>query len=670
VDIEQLLKKKLESNREEERVQAVRELAGFGSDVAIALLYQAMGDSSWRVRKEAADAFLSFPRSGELAGDIVELLHSQDNAGLRNTAVNILIHLGVQSLPVLLDEVNCIDHDVRKFVLDILGDIGDSSSSTAMIVAMSDTDRNVQAAAAENLGKIGAADAVPALLDAMVDADLLMQFTILESLGKIGKPIPIEKILPYNDNPLLRKALFECIGRANVEEGIPLLVQGLSDKMGNVSEAAVLSLAALCFNQRKSVADTLLANSEAAQALVGLTHSSNIAVVRAAIKLLPFTGDASSADRLLAIIENEEVRQESASALVLMGRSAVYSMFSQWATANDRTRLYLSYLAGETGCVEAVPMLLSELSSDDVSLRMSCAQALGRLNEIAAVPFLVDMLQSSVPELRGTAQDALAALIHAYPEKIIEVLSPLVEDDDSAIRAAVISVLGRIDYKKIAHLVTLALKDESASVRRAAISALGSNPAKEHLDVLMLALTDEDAEVRRGGAEAIGMIKNPQAVDALALALFDEDIWVRASVIRSLGKIRVKRSVLLIKEALGDPIGLVCIAALEALAEIDPEEAFPLLVASLYHEDEEVVIAALQQLVGSGRRDWLASMSDVLINHQHWEVRLNYARALESLGEHGFRKALEDRLVVEGEEMVRQQLELTLNHSKGLGGVE
>ncbi|WP_432823559.1 HEAT repeat domain-containing protein [Trichloromonas sp.] len=669
MDIEELLKKRLESHKEEERVQAVREFASFGSDLIISLLYQAMGDSSWRVRKEAAETFLSLPRAGELAGDIVELLHSQDNAGLRNIAVDILVQLNRQAVPVLLEELQSIDHDVRKFVLDILGDIGDTASTAAMIAAMSDDDRNVRAAAAENLGKIGAVDAVSALLDAMSDADLLMRFTILEALGKIGKAIPIDKILPYKEDPLLRQALFECIGRANIEDGIPLLVEGLSDRMRNVREAAALSLAPLSLAQPERVSDLLRTDDATAPALTDLLHAGSLAVVRAALKLIPLTANLCSAPPLLAMLDDEELQQEVASALIALGRPAIVSLLDKWSASDHRTCAYISYLAGETGCTEAVPALLSGLSSEDLTLRMSCAQALGRLNEVAAVPCLVEMLQGAAPETMTVAQNSLIALASAWPDEIVAALSPLVEDEDAEIRAAAIGVLGRINYKSIENFLDLALKDESSMVRRAAVNALGSNPADEHLDVLMLALTDEDSEVRRGGAEALGTIKKPQSVDALALALFDEDLWVRATVIRSLGKIKAKRSVSLIKEALGDPIGLVCIAALEALAELDPEAAFPLLIASLYHDDQEVVDAALQQLVATGRRDWLASMTDVLLNHDHWEVRLNYARALESLDYPGYLQVIEDRLVVEGEALVRQQLEAMLNSHKSQGGL-
>lgn len=140
--------------QEEERLQALKSLARSEGGPDPQLLYQALGDQSWRIRKEAAEIFLSLPRAGDLAGEVIELLHSQDNAGLRNTAVEILVSLGRRATPFLLEELTCSDHDVRKFVLDILGEIRDPESVLAMVGALCDPDGNVRAAAAENLGKI------------------------------------------------------------------------------------------------------------------------------------------------------------------------------------------------------------------------------------------------------------------------------------------------------------------------------------------------------------------------------------------------------------------------------------------------------------------------------------------------------------------------------------
>ena len=668
MDIAELLGKKLESGDEEERIQTVRELAGFGMHLPMALLYRAMGDTNWRVRKEASETFLGLPRAGELAGDIVELLHAQDNAGLRNVGVDILVRLGARALPVLHEELACSDSDVRKFVLDILGEIGEPASLAVMTAALVDGDRNVRAAAAENLGKLRHAEALAPLLEAMEESDLLMRFTILEALGRIGLPIPLERIGRYADDPLLRKALFDCLGQIDMAVGASLLASGLNDRMRNVRETAVLSLGTLHRNHPQAVAEALAHEPEAAdEALAECLDSPRMSVVRAALRLVPLVSARHCLDRLLPWLADEELGREAAGAILALGRPAVVSLLRDWSKQPERMQAYLCYLAAETGAEEAIGPLLGALESDNQELVLAAAHALGRLKVVAALSALTRILREGDAEPRRVAQEALGSLAEAYPEELLAVLSPLMEDPAAETRMAAIAVLGKGNFRIIRPMVFLALKDDSSEVRRSAVAALGSNPDIEQLDALILALTDEEADVRRVGAEVLGRLHDRRAVDALALALHDEDPWVRTTVVRAIGHIGTDRAGTLIREAWGDPVGLVCIAALEAWFAFDPDGAFPQLIASLYHDDEEVVGAALALLVTTGRQDWLPAMAEVLINHSHWEVRLRFAQALEQLKGSGCRELVENRLLVEGEDLVRVQLEKTL---ETLGGVD
>jgi HEAT repeat protein len=213
VENEKKIRALLDSAQEEERLQGLKELGRCSSGDSAPAIIRALGDESWRVRKEAAELFISLPGGDALTGEIIELLHSEDNAGLRNTAVEILVRLGHLAIPLLLEELSCSDHDVRKFVLDILGEIGDESIVPSMLRALSDPDDNVRAAAAENLGRIGSVESVPALIAALGHSDLWFRFTVLEALGEIGAPVPMDSLLRYKDDRLLRKALFDCLGR-------------------------------------------------------------------------------------------------------------------------------------------------------------------------------------------------------------------------------------------------------------------------------------------------------------------------------------------------------------------------------------------------------------------------------------------------------------------------
>lgn len=646
----------LQSPQEEERLQGLKALGRSGIENELGLVCQALGDESWRVRKEAVQLFLETPRAGELAGEVIELLHAQDNAGLRNAAVEILVRLGSQAVPFLLEELSCSDHDVRKFVLDILGDIEDESCIQSMLPALSDPDENVRAAAAENLGKLRAAEAVPVLLDAMDQADLWLRFTILEALARIGQTVPVSRLLAFAGERLLRKALFDCLGRIGGIDAVPSLIRGLTDEMRNVREAAIVALDRIAASLPAAIDKELsrLAGTPAAEAVAAALESSDPAISRAAVRLLRGTGDGRFARRLLALFENELLREEAAGALIAMGPSSVCTLTELWPAADGRTRAYLAYLFGEARCVEGLDLLRAGLAGDDLELQLVCAQALGKLGEAAAVAPLAETLGAAPDEVREVAMQALCRLSSGHPQEVLQRLRPLLADDDAELRMHVVTILGQMERPEVEGCLAFALKDESPLVRRAAVRACEGRSGEQQLPTLMLALTDEDAEVRRLAAESLGTTTNRQAIAPLELALQDEDIWVRAAAVRALGRLGGADVFSPIGRALQDPVGLVAIAALETLAGLDPDRACPAMVQALRHTDEEVVNAALNLLAASGRRDWLPAATEPLLHHRHWEVRNTFVRTLVSLEGAACRSLLEARLLLEGEELVRQ----------------
>jgi HEAT repeat protein len=649
----------LHSAQEEERLQGLKALRCSGMENDPGLVCQALGDESWRVRKEAVSLFLESPQAAALAGEVIELLHAQENAGLRNAAVDILVRLGYQAVPLLLEELSCSDHDVRKFVLDILGDIGDVTCVPSLLPALSDPDENVRAAAAENLGKLRAAEAVPMLLEAMNQADLWMRFTILEALARIGQAVPVARLLVFADEKLLRKALFDCLGRIGGMDAVPALIRGLTDEMRNAREAALVALDRIAESSPGALDEALsaLAGTAAAEAVAASLESSDPTLVRAAVRTLHGMRDARFASRLLAVFENELLRNEAAAALIAMGHPAACSLLEQWPAADGRMRAYLAYIFGESRCVEAFAQLRAGLNAGDPELQLVCAQALGKLGVEAAIAPLVETLCLTNDEVRQAAMQALCRLTDTHPQEVLPRLLHLLADDDAELRMQVVTILGQMDSSEVEGPLAFAMKDESPLVRRAAVRACERHTGEKQLSTLMLALTDEDAEVRRLAVESLGLTGNRQAIPPLELALQDEDIWVRAAAVRSLGRLGGEDVFPLIGRALQDPVGLVAIAALEALNELDAVRACPAMVHSLHHPDEEVINAALHQLAASGQRGWLPAAIEPLLNHRHWEVRSTFVRTLASLQGAACRPLLEARLLIEGEELVRQLIQ-------------
>lgn len=658
MDTRQELENLLLNSDEEVRLQGLKGLARLGIGDSLPALYRALGDAGWRVRKEAVEIFLGLPAAASVCGEICELLHSQDNAGQRNAAVEILTRIGRAAVPDLLEEVACADHDVRKFALDILGEIGDPAAAEAMIRALADEDGNVRAAAAENLGKLRVPEATPALLESLERADLLLRFTILEALGQIGVSVPVARLLPLGSDRLVRKALFDCLGRVGGLEAIPELVQGLLDDMGNVREAAALALGRIAAGSDGEFRSQLreLAGAAHADALVELLASPREEVRRAALVLLGGCGGERHARHLLALSQDVELRDTAVQALVSMGQAATCSLTELWPEADGPSRTCLAYVIGASGCAAGSDLLIEGLSSHDPDLRLMSARSLGLLGAGAALDPLIAALRDASDELRDVATQALCRLAPACATAVTA-LRPLLEEGDSGLRAAAVTIIGGCVGPEVGGILHFALKDEAATVRRAAVRTIEMRPGAEQVASLMLALTDEDADVRRLAAEALGGSGEPGAVGALELALEDVDIWVRAAAVRALGRIGGDKALQLVEAALDDAVGLVAIAALETLGSFDPAGLQVRAAGALAHDDEEVVNAAIHLLAGSGSRDWLEGRAEGLLNHRHWEVRLNAARAMAALLGPACAGLLESRLLVEGEDLVRQELQ-------------
>ncbi len=650
----------LTSADEELRLDGLRRLSAGGAESDLDLLFNAFGDPSWRVRKAATDLFLSLPSSRQLVERIIDLLHAGDNAGLRNAAVDMLVRMGSDAVPMLLAQAQSPDHDVRKFIVDILGEIADLRAIPVLLAALGDEDGNVRAAAAENLGKLQSAEAVPALLDAMRYPDILLRFAILEALGRIGKTIPLASLLPFRDEKLLRKALIECLSKVGDVTAAEELLAGLTDPMRNVRDASLLGIVALAdrypheirefFSQRNfsATADSILAYLDPQQ-----DNGKRLA----AIRILGWLAEPRAVKPLLELLSEESLQHDVLFALVHIGTVHPQRLIDVWQQSSDLERAYLAWVFGEAGCHAATPLLSEALGRSDARLTQMAAHTLGRVGDASELPALAACLQHDDADVRDAAVQALGILGQRFPAELLSALEPCFSNASSIQRSAAVAVLGRFsDQHMVAQRLAMALKDPSTEVRRAALRALTAEAANDHWLAIQLALTDEDAEVRRIAAEVLGTCGSLEALDSLRLALCDEDLWVRVAAVRSIGRLGGAAECRMIAERLTDPVGLVCIAAMETLAELLGEGACPEFLKACSYADDDVVNVALNLLGRYGDRVWFQSRGADLLNHSSQLVRSHGAYLLTIKLGRDAAPLLEQRLSGEQDQTVVQQL--------------
>ena len=658
------LRERLASLDEEMRRSAVAGLAGYPPEQIKELLFVAMGDESWRIRKEALDTLFSGDISDELIDDMVGLLSSSDNAGLRNAACEALEKLGVKSLPALCRAIGDADHDVRKFVVDIMGNIGDASVVPLLIKSLRDEDQNVSAAAAENLGKIADPRAVNELVAVLDRQNIPLCYTVLEALSRIGKPVPLPEVIALASEPLLKKPVIDCLGAVGDIDAIPLLIEGLREKARHVRSAAVTALIRIRSGVPASVAAEhvdpqlrSLASTPLVTELIDWLGESDKNLSEAMAQLLGLIGDPSAALLLLEGCRNESLRRACLQAFRAIGRNGVAALMDAYSAADDEHRCYIAYLCGELGAKESAGTLVMGMHDANHVLRRVATIAAGNIGDKALISELEGLLADEEMDVRVSAVESLGRLA-AYDEQAVFAIATRLSKADLAERRRSSATLFAAlrDTDRLARLI----KDEDSGVRKAAIFALAELRASSSVNHLVMALVDEEPDVRMSAAGALGALGGEQAVQSLLVALKDQNQWVKCAALRSLGALHVAEAEPYIVELIDQSEGLVLIAALRTLQEINSDRAIQLARQALEHSDKEVVKAAVE-ILSLTDEVWLDDYRDRLLCHDHWDIRSLFIKAF---AEHRGKLAipfLQEALNRETDDLVKRQILDTLD---------
>ncbi len=304
---------------EEVRREAVVSLRGRSDKEALKFLDRALGDGSWRVRKAAVEMLRDFPERDSAIDTLLRALADSDNAGRRNAAVEALVALGGRSIPALRHKLDVKDEDVRKFAVDILGEIGDPAAIPDLVPLTRDEVENIRLAAVEALGSIGGDGAREKLLPLLDKSDMTMQFAVLHALARVGKPIPVESVKPLLSNNILKRAVYEALGQTKSKEAVNILAKGLIEPAKSSRQAAVRAIDRLAKNTslqgevEKAVRETLAdASLEGFEDLL----EGNLPTKRAVIRVLGMSGREEAGALLAKAARDDSVQLDVEDAMV------------------------------------------------------------------------------------------------------------------------------------------------------------------------------------------------------------------------------------------------------------------------------------------------------------------------------------------------------------------
>ncbi len=189
-------------------------------------------DSDKGVRN-SADLALSINSSPVIPKYLVKYISSQE-ISVRNLAGEILLKIGTHAIDAMLKFIDRGTDDDKKFIVDILGLVGDPVASDKLYeLLQTNKNDNVILACIEALGNLKYEDAVDYMIK-VYPLNELFRPTIIESLGKIGTKKAVKFIIDsftYEDE-LTKFSMIESLGLIGDEETFFFLLSELNKTEG------------------------------------------------------------------------------------------------------------------------------------------------------------------------------------------------------------------------------------------------------------------------------------------------------------------------------------------------------------------------------------------------------------------------------------------------------
>jgi PAS domain S-box-containing protein len=500
----------LKSEDETIRLRAAKAISEESENLAAetaAPIIGALADKSWRVRRELVESLARRAAPEAIAALLRAIREQHFDLGLLNSALQVLQATSVKTTETLLEFLRGDDVDLRMQAALTLGEQRDAQAIPALLGALDDENVNVRYHAIEALGKLEAAEAAEPLLAIAETRDFFLSFAALEALRQIAGPASAPRLLPLLTDDFLRPATIETLGLIGDESVIFPLVGLLNeDRSSAVAVADALGTLSERFAKGAAVPASVkkaLAADGRANLLEALENAGENDLV-ALIRVAGWAGDESLNARLAALLENENVRQEAAQALVGQGAAA----FDRFAEMVD---------------------------ADDPEIRKLAVRSLGQIGDPRAFEPLVELFRTGDGVSRQAAVGALKALAH--PETVAH-LCDLLSEDDAPVREAAVRVIGHFGGAGCEETILELCEDADERVRRAALEQLPNIADARAVPVLIDVLKQGSPRERETAAKALAQVETDESAAALREALGDADAWTRYFAVRALGILR------------------------------------------------------------------------------------------------------------------------------------
>ena len=423
----------------------------------------------------------------------------------------------------------------------------DSAKALVRLIRDPDPDLRIQAALA--LGTQRGPEAVEALLTALGDEDPNVRFHAIESIGRLAPAAAIEALTAIAESRdfFLAFPAIEALVRINDPLVAPRLAPLLDDPMLGTATAEALGH----IGDEDAVGPLVTAVEHPATAVGSIVEA--IVRIHDRYELLLQGGDEIK----------DVVQRRLSPAGIARVLAAIQS------ASPDGMRPLITLLGWLRD--PAIPAALVRLLGAE-DTRHDVVEAFVRFGS-SAVELLIEQLHQENTEIRRAAISALGRI---GDRRAVPALAALLQEGDRPVRIAAASALARLgDPRAFEPLLSL-LGDEHVAVRQAAIGALNSIGHPEMGSRIRQMLAEPDPLLRESAVKIGGYFGYPECVDAVLERCTDNDESVRAAALEHLPYFDDPRAVVELAAALERDTPRARAAAAKALGALPNEEALAL----------------------------------------------------------------------------------------------
>jgi HEAT repeat protein len=678
----------LGSEDPEERRRGVVSIVSAAEADQARLLVVALGDSDWRVRKEAAGIAPELSAAREVLTALVVLLGPGDNVGLRNAAVEALGRFGSRTVEALARAAPSLDADGRKLAAEALMRTGDAAALDVLEALLVDPDVNVRAAAIESIAGVGAADvdrAASLLLRALVGSDTLAVLGALQGLNRLGVAVSWPILRPHLDHRALREAALEAAGLSGHPDAAPHLARALVGAEGHVFRVALGALAMFVTREPslpKSVRAALGGLDPATRRRLveeARARSDDLDRRRAALLVVGGLGTTEAAEAVIEALADDRLAAEAERALDMLGPAAILALARGARTGPPEERAscveQLGQLADESSRAIACQAILEATEDGAPDVVRAALGALSQIGDEGTFGLAARWLAPTVsPAIRQAATAALSACAGRHPDAARALARQGRPDSPEAtVTAIIVGVLPGpvflVAAEDIAFLAAAA-SNESAVARRAAFDALARFGAPSAVEAASFGVADEAPEVQLAAIRALGRMRDERGA-AVGLPRLLEvvrtfaDDAVGVAAIEALGDTGDPAAIDVLRGVARQGAARRAVAAVEAIGRIDAPGRVDALIHALSHPESEVVKVALRAVAQEARDPRGSAHVAASLDHDAWDVRRLAAELLGRRLDATAKQVLQRRLIDEREPLVRDEIQRSLAEADG-----